>query len=476
MKKGLDPKLAPSKRYTTLRDRGLLADYQAHLFDQMRSVGERLIAAAHAVRPDFFVGIMNGDGWYIEGLLAGLGSKACPTVFMSEHEYAAPLAAGAKRSASQPERSATIVYCAGFLIAGWSPSHMASEAFDRMESADGYWIFCGNNLYDRRWKTRKGVWALVPGYTPDDYWRELGRVYTAWQQHRRTPSAPAVKWIGDLSTLASDAETKGVANRNGATVIRRTRSVPNLLRDGSFEQDWTKGGDSLWKNYYWPKRDDQVVHDGKWSIRVDANTKYANLKQKAPVEPGREYLLTVWQKHEDVLADPGYTIVGGRKRLRAAGTSDWHRVRQRIVAGEADKEKTIIFGLQSNFGKVWYDDAALRELESVELWTEPISLPDGMVWDCAEIEADIPFGADLYVDVFAARGETDEPLLRQFPVQAGKSVRPLAALSHCQPEASVLKLRLTVELGGPEDEEVVLRNVRVGVRQEAAIAPLTNKR
>ena len=87
-----------------------------------------------------------------------------------------------------------------------------------------------------------------------------------------------------------------------------------------------------------------------------------------------------------------------------------------------------------------------------------------MVWGCAEIEADIPFGADLYVDVFAASGDTVEPLLRQFAVQAGKSVRPLLALSYYRPEASALKLRLTAKLGGPEEGEVVLRNVRVGVR------------
>ncbi len=455
---GLDPAMARAERYPTLRDRGMLAAYREHLRAVMRRVGERLMASVHQVRPDMFVGLLNfGDNWWFEGLTLGLGTDDCPTVLMTENEYGRPMG---PESLERIERlramDAHVVYCPGFLIAGWPPEPMAIEALERMHAADGYWIFCGNNLYDDNWPNRKDVWALYEGYSPDDYYAELARAFAAWRAGR--PPGRALAPVDALTII--DAE-RSSAHEIGETglIIRRTAEAPNLLRDPSFESDWPNK-QPPWEMYYTPVRDAEVVLDDASSVRVDANDRRANLHQAFATEPGADYLFTVWARTVDVQAERGAVIALGERLKFFAGTEDWHPVSLRATAGEEEREMRVTLGSQTRFGTVWFDRASVHRIETLELWTRPVALEAGQAWDAIEVEAEVPEGATLTLEVRSPAGE-GEPLLRPTPV-TGTLRQSLAGLAALHPDVHAVRLRLVVELGGPAEEAVIVRRLAVG--------------
>jgi hypothetical protein len=383
---------------------------------------------------------------------------------MSEHEYRLPLAGAAGsiegRRRDWRTRSANILYCAGFLIADWPPDQLAAEAAERMHRLAGYWIFCGNNLYDGRWRNRKGVWALYPGAEPSDYWRALGEATRRRETFGPDPAPDSIHWLPQLPGRL-DATRSGRHRVEGETlVVSRTHPALNLLRDPSFEMDWTSRKDTPWRNYYFPKRDDKIVHGGAWAMRVDANRKYANLKQTFPVLPVTAYLLTFWQRKADLLGDIGYTVAWGKQRQRAAGTSDWAQLRQFVETGPDEREGTVVFGLQSSYGSIWYDDADVREVETVHVWTDPVELPAGKAWLNVDLAARVPFTARVTLDVFDESGE--KRLL--FPCEAECELkRDLRGLACMRPDLRTLRLRLTVELGGAPSHHVEIKRLRVGV-------------
>ena len=462
---GLDPALPPAQRYPMLRDRKLLDAYQEHLRSEMKRIGMMLIDTVHAARPGFFIGVMNGDGWFVDGLLEGFGSVACPTVFLSEGEYNSPLSESLAdveaRLLPLREAGSRVFYCSGLMIARWPPRHMAIEALQRMRDADGYWIFCGNNLYDRKWRGRKDVWALVPGHTPEDYWRELASARrlrdTARTAQRHTQDP---EWIGRLPDLFGNDLPDGAIVRDGSVHVRRTKPAPNLLQDPSIEENWLPTGSHPWRNYYSPVRDSDVTHRGGWAIRIDANRRYANLKQTFAVLPETRYMLTYWQRKADILGDVGHTVTWEHAgRQRAAGTSDWEQLHLAMETKPDQTESTVCLGLQSSYGRIWYDDAAVRQVETVVVRSRVIERPKGTDWHSIEVDADIPFGAHLTLHV---TGDTDDEAL----LQAIRAERPitvdLVPLSLFEPERTRIRLRLTVDLGGPPDDAVVVRRLAIG--------------
>ena len=460
----LNPDLPPGQRYPTLRDRKLLDAYQAHLRSEMRKVGRMLIDTVHAVRPGFFIGIMNGYGWFIDGLLEGLGSEACPTVFLSEGEYVSPLSESLPsveaRLARIREAGSRTLYCSGLMIAHWPPRQMAIEALQRMHAASGYWIFCGNNLYDRKWAGRKDVWALVPGYTPEDYWRELGTAARLRGEWPYSPRIPESTYVGRSPELFGDDLPEGATARDGAIHIRRTKPAPNLLQDPSIEKDWLPTGSHVWRNYYFPVRDSQITHSGQWAIRIDANRRYANLKQAFTVLPETRYVLTYWQKKQDLLGDVGHTVTWNTSKLRAAGTSDWEHLQTSMQMKPDQTESTVIFGLQASFGRIWYDDAAVRQVETIKIRSRTIERPQDSDWQFIGVVADIPVGAQLTLHVTG--DADDEPLLHAVRIKDPISI-DLTPLSLFDPERTRLRLILTADLGGAPDEAVVLRRIDVVV-------------
>jgi len=454
---GLEPALARAERYPTLRDRGMIGAYQEHLRAAMRRLGERLVASVHEVRPEMFVGLLNfGDNWWFEGLTLGLGSEDCPTVLMTENEYGRPMG---PEHLARIERlramGAHVVYCPGFLIAGWPPQQMAIEALERRRAADGYWIFCGNNLYDDNWPNRKDVWALYEGHSPEDYYAELARAFEAWRAGEQ--DGGEVEPIDALVLIDAGHSAAYEATDDGVTV-RRTAEAPNLLQDPSFEMDWP-GKQPPWEMYYTPVRDRDVVLDDMSSVRVDANDKRANLHQAFATEPGADYLFTVWARTVDMQAERGAVIAFGERLKFFAGTQDWHPVSLRVTAGEDEREMRVTLGSQTEFGTVWFDRASVRRVEELELWAEPIALDDSEAWAAVEIEADVPESATLTLEVYEASSE-GEPLLRPAPV-AGTLRQGLAGLAALRPDVRAIRLRLFVELGGPAEEVVTVRRLSV---------------
>jgi len=455
----LDPTMERAERYAALRERDMIEAYQEHLRGVMRRVGKRVIDTVHAVQPRMFVGLLNfGDNWWFEGLALGLGSADCPTALMTENEYGSPIGPDSLRRIERlRELGAHVVYCPGFLIAGWPAEQMALEAFERQRVADGYWVFCGNNLYDDNWRNREGVWALYEGHEPDDYYSELARAHQAWRAGEgeggdNLSSLDALELIDDARSSPCEATADGL-------VLRRMVEAPNLLHDPSFETDWP-GKDSPWEMYCTPARDAEVALDGS-SVRIDQNIKRANLHQSFATEPGADYLFTVWARLRDVQAERGAVIAVDDRLKFFAGNEDWHPISISFTADEAEPTTRVTVGLQSQFGTVWYDRASVRRVEELELWTRPIALGEGEAWAAVgvEAEADVPHGATLTLEVHDAAGG-NEPLLRPAPVP-GALRQGLTALSALRPDVRAIRLRLLARLGGPEDEQVTVRRLTV---------------
>jgi len=212
--------------------------------------------------------------------------------------------------------------------------------------------------------------------------------------------------------------------------------------------------------YYTPVRDTDVVLDDASSVRVDANDKRANLHQSFAAEPGADYWFTVWARTLDVQAERGAVIAFGERLNFFAGTEDWHPVSVRVTAGEDEREMRVTLGSQTKLGTVWFDRASVRQVEALELWTEPIALEEGEAWAAVEIAADVPESATLTLEVHDAAGDGD-PLLRPAPV-AGTLRQTLTGLAALRPDVRAIRLRLVVELGGPADEGVTVRRLAVG--------------
>jgi len=167
----------------------------------------------------------------------------------------------------------------------------------------------------------------------------------------------------------------------------------------------------------------------------------------------------VWARTVDVQAERGAVIALGERLKFFAGTEDWHPVSLRATAGEEEREMRVTLGSQTRLGTVWFDRACVREVERLELWTEPIALAEGERWDAVEIEAAVPEGATLTLEVHGPAG-AGEPLLRPAPV-TGTLRRSLAGLAALRPDVRAIRLRLEVELGGRADEVVTVRRLAV---------------
>ena len=87
-----------------------------------------------------------------------------------------------------------------------------------------------------------------------------------------------------------------------------------------------------------------------------------------------------------------------------------------VLFGDHDitgvKTHRIAVGLQASMGSVWYDDAAVRKVEQIDLWTRPVERPAGARWDRVELDADVPADAEITLEVHPAEGKAEHSLLR----------------------------------------------------------------
>lgn len=455
----LQPDLPPDQRCPLLRDRGLIDAYHDHLRGEMRGVGRRLIEAVHAINPRFFVGLVNyDDNWWMEGLAQGLGSAQCPTVLMTENEYYSPIGPALDdRMERMGDLGIHACYCPGFAIYQWPPRQMALEALQRMLAADGYWIFCGNNLYDDSFADRTGVWRLYGDATPSQYYALLGAAKEAWAAR---PSDPLEQPGGGIDALTLiDEERSSEHTRDGdAIVFARTREAPNLLADPSFEGEWPEQK-GPWEMYYRPVPDTEVVFDGRQSVRIDTNYKRANLKQTLTLTPGQDYLFSVWTKLEDVLGERGAVTMVDERMHWMAGTHDWKPVTMPLTVDAETPQTRFLIALQAHYGTAWYDAAAVREVEQLELWTRPISMADLGARPAFHVSADVPPHATLAAEVFAA-DDLQAPLLPA--AETGEDlVRDISSVPLMLPELEAIRLRLVCRLGGPAEERVTVRRLEV---------------
>ena len=467
---GLDPDLPKDRRYALLRDRGLIDAYQAHLRGEMREVGEGLMAAVHAINPRFFVGLVNyDDNWWMEGLAQGLGSEDCPTVLMTENEYYEPLATDFnERMQRLTDLGVRAAYCPGFAIYRWPPRQMAVEALQRMLDADGYWIFCGNNLYDDDYADREGVWRLFGDASPSQYYALLAQAQDAWAA---ASDAAAEAPVGmDALARIDEARSSPYTRDGDSVVLRRTREAPNLLADPSFEGPWPEQ-QGPWSMYYRPKPDADMVFDGDRSVRIDANYKRANLKQTIALEPGREYLFGVWTRLEDVIGERGAVTMVNERMHWMAGTHDWEPVSMPVTVDEETPETRFLIALQAHCGTAWYDAACVREVEELELWTEPISLGSADSRPLLSVAAEVGPFATLAVETYA-EDDLWTPLLPAVPVEASLR-RDLSSVALMLPEGGRVRLRIVARFGSGEGERVEVRKLRIDERALAARRRMT---
>ena len=456
---GLQVDLPPEQRYPLLRDRGLIDAYQDHLRSKMREVGESVMASVHRVNPHFFVGLVNyDDNWWMEGLAQGLGSEQCPTVLMTEDEYYCPIGADFReRMQRMGELGLHVRYCPGFAIYRWPPEQMAAEALQRLLDADGYWIFCGNNLYDDDFAERTGVWRLFGDATPSQYYGLLAAAQDAWAAAGVGLNDEPPTGIDALALI--DEERSSTHARDGdAVVLARTREAPNLLADPSFEGEWPEQ-EGPWAMYYRPVPDSEVVFDGDRSVRIDRNYKRANLKQTLELQPGRDYLFSVWTRLEDVQGERGAVIMVDERMHWMAGTHDWQAVSMPLTVDEETPATRFLIALQAHYGTAWYDAASAREVEELEVWTQPIPLERAGSRHMLNVAADLPPHATLAVEVYAA-ADTQTPLLPAMPIEEDLQ-RDISSLTMMLPDLDAIRLRLTARFGGPPDERVVVHTLAV---------------
>lgn len=150
----------------------------------------------------------------------------------------------------------------------------------------------------------------------------------------------------------------------------------NLLPNGDFEID--DDGDGLpdgWEIAPPVVLDEQTVHSGNRSVRIDSDNMAINNINRGWVtlKPNTIYTLTGWMKTENVVGGQGaqiypYDFEGaqtGGISIVMHGTNDWTQVRQVFRTGD-DPQGRISFRIYGSTGTAWFDDLRLVEGMLVE--------------------------------------------------------------------------------------------------------------
>lgn len=145
----------------------------------------------------------------------------------------------------------------------------------------------------------------------------------------------------------------------------------NLLPQGDFEAD--EDGDGKpdgWAIVEPLALDEEVVHSGRRSVRIDSADITTNTLNKGWVtlRPNTTYTLSGWMKTREITGGQGAQIYrydfegaqGGGISIVMFGTNDWTPVRQVFRTGD-DPEGRVTFRIYGSTGTAWFDDLRIVE-------------------------------------------------------------------------------------------------------------------
>jgi len=172
-------------------------------------------------------------------------------------------------------------------------------------------------------------------------------------------------------------------------VIRDIRAdSEELIFNGGFEQKPLNGGFD-WRyqpeDYLQANFSDAETFKGSGSFAleftVESNNEFEPIYQIVPVTPSREYLLTAYDKSEDITSDSGPRLrvmeedcatCQSMETENTTGTTPWHLVSLRFASGpktEAIKislwrPRSRVFPMEIH-GRFWLDEVSLKAVTSV---------------------------------------------------------------------------------------------------------------
>jgi tetratricopeptide (TPR) repeat protein len=204
------------------------------------------------------------------------------------------------------------------------------------------------------------------------------------------PSFPAAQAFSLFDMLmetghAGDARTVWTEALSAARIPANADSTGSLIWNGGFEQDLLDGGFDWRVNPVEGAKmgwDEQVVHSGRRSLRVDfdgtANVDFQNVRQYVPVQPSTSYRFTAFFHTAELSTDSGMRFEirdvsrpGNPARLtpNVVGTQPWVEEQAEFTTGPNTELLEIVLRrtgsekLGNKFrGTAWVDDVALVSL------------------------------------------------------------------------------------------------------------------
>jgi len=188
-------------------------------------------------------------------------------------------------------------------------------------------------------------------------------------------------WFDDVEVVAMDELGEG-GEETPTTTIPASSSPSvqtagqNLLENPSFEEITSEPRYPVanWNPHEWTgediptykyKQDESVFHSGKASMYSECSqgTKGAWSQRGKNADPSKTYQASVWLKGENLAAYSGLIVDSGkvdgnRPCVPASGTFDWQKVTIKSIKPDANE---LIFTILNRGGKLWADDAELRE-------------------------------------------------------------------------------------------------------------------
>ena len=179
-----------------------------------------------------------------------------------------------------------------------------------------------------------------------------------------------------------------------------------------------------------------VARGGRRSLHI-ARTEAGDCYWSATpirIVPGREYVLQVWVKTEDVVGNARAKLFGGgtgascisQESGTVSGTQDWTPVTMRLSVPEGARSVSLILRLTGT-GKVWFDDVAMAELgpTTQPALVPPVTLARDFPERMARLRAETkpPAGAGevrLTVHNLAAAVADNTPVSRGVPFPQGE--------------------------------------------------------
>ena len=159
--------LFPARRYTWLRDRGLLRLFFLLLENESEKLGRLIRHRIHAIDPDFIFGAYQAalpDTWFYRGIIRGMGTPEMPMIWMSFQVLSAD---DADRFWSNGCHilNATALMLGTFPVRDYPDAMLAGYKYH-----DGYWINRYNWLVD----DAKGAQEhRIPDGTREEAWKSL---------------------------------------------------------------------------------------------------------------------------------------------------------------------------------------------------------------------------------------------------------------------------------------------------------------